>query len=139
MNHLILGLSHIGVKTIDSDKSVDFYKDILGFQHYYQIISEEGFRLDFLRLGSCIVELINNKNTSAEDMDKEGTVAHIALEVLNMESLIKELKQKGIDTWQTEHTGGSAEIFPTGVKNMFFKGPSGEMIEFMEHATPTFK
>ncbi len=139
MDHLILGLSHVGIKTLDSEKSVDFYKNILGFQHYYKFVSKEGFRLDFLRLGSCVVELINNHKTTENDMDTEGTVAHIALEVLNMESLIDELKKKGIDTWQTETTGGSIDIFPTGVKNMFFKGPSGEMIEFMEHTTPTFK
>jgi lactoylglutathione lyase len=136
MDHIIMGLSHIGIKTTDSEKSVDFYKNLLGFQHYYSFKSESGFRLDFLRLGGCIVELIYNQNLTQDDMNTEGTVAHLALEVLNIDGLVESLKKAGVDTWQSENTGGSAEIFPTGIRNIFFKGPSGELIEFMEHTSP---
>ena len=49
-NYLITGLSHIGVKTHDIEKSLDFYKNILGFQHYYHHELPNGMILDFVRL-----------------------------------------------------------------------------------------
>lgn len=134
MNNVIMGLSHIGIKTIDSKKSIDFYKDILGFQHYYHVKRKSGMQLDFLRLSGCIVELIYSPDFVEHDMDKEGTVAHIALQVLDIEYLVASLKENGIDTWQSEYISEAPDIFPTGIKNIFFKGPSGELIEFVEHS-----
>lgn len=133
MNYTIMGLSHIGVKTIDSEESINFYKDILGFQHYYHFENDNGVALDFLRLGGCIVELIFKPSFKKDDMDIEGTVAHIALQVLNIEALVADLKKKGVDTWQTKEICEAPDIFPTGVRNIFFKGPSGELIELAEH------
>jgi len=133
MNHLITGLSHIGIKTMDSKKSVDFYKNLLGFQHYYHTELESGVKLDFLRAGSCIVELICSPDFDESVLDTEGTVAHVAMEVLNIEELIDSLKKAGVDTWQSEKVVIMPNLFPTGSKNIFFKGPSGESLEFFEH------
>ena len=134
MNHLITGLSHIGIKTMDSEKSVDFYKNILGFSHYYHYEMESGTKLDFLRCGGCIVELIYSPAFDESVLNCEGTVAHVALEVLNIDSLVASLKKAGVDTWKSDAVGEMPKLFPTGSRNIFFKGPSGELLELFEHA-----
>ena len=132
-NYLITGLSHIGVKTNDTKKSLDFYKNILGFQHYYHYEMPNGMVLDFLRLAGCKVELIYSPDMTSDNFSKEGTVAHIALEVLNIENLVETLIESGVESIAENSIGAMPELFPTGVKNIFFKGPSGELIELFEH------
>ena len=132
---MINGLAHIGIKTMDSEKSVDFYKNTLGFQHYYHYNTENGVTLDFLRLGGCVIELICSPGVTEETLDKEGTVAHVALDVLNIDEMVSELKLKGIDTWQSDEVNTMDGLFPAGIKNIFFKGPSGELIELMEYTS----
>ena len=133
--HLVLGLSHVGIKTTDPEKSMDFYKNLLGFQHYYHHELTGGTTLDFLRAGSCAIELIYSPGFKDEDMGREGTVSHLALEVLDIEELVASLKKTGVDTWLSESIGELPELFPTGSRNIFFKGPSGELLELFEHAT----
>ena len=79
------------------------------------------------------MELIHSPGFKPEDMGIEGTVAHIALEVLNIENLVEALKQAGIESIKDSNIGTVPELFPTGIKNIFFKGPSGELIELFEH------
>ena len=135
MQHLVIGLAHIGVKTKNSKKSVDFYKDVLGFQLYYSYKFDDGTALDFLRAGSCIIEIIGNPNFDDAVCDCEGTVAHVALEVLNIDAMIASLKAAGVDSWQSDAPSELPELFPTGSRNIFFKGPSGELIELFEYTT----
>jgi len=120
----ITGLAHIGVFVKDMDKSIDYYKR-LGFT----LDKEEmpSIRLAFLSAGSCLIELIEQKDMPKRDA---GVVDHIAMVVDNIDEAIKNAKAQGIDIDASQVN--EAPILG-GIKNVFFVGPDGERLEFFEY------
>ena len=55
----------------------------------------------------------------------------IALEVLNIDAAVEDLKAKGVEMGRV---GSAPDFFPSGMKNVFFTGPNGETLEFVEYA-----
>ncbi len=134
MSHLIMGLAHIGIKTLDTQKSLDFYTKLLGFQQFYSKKMGNGTEISFIRAGGCIIELICSSKYKQDDMNKEGTIAHVALEVINIDDIISSLKKAGIDSFQSPSTIDFDDLFPLGSRIIFFKGPSGEIIELFQYS-----
>ncbi len=121
----VTGLAHIGVKVKDIEASKKFYVDLLGFQ-----IDEENdlgrIKLVFLSNGNCLIELI-----SADVVPElPGQIDHICMEVEGIDELVAELKGKGL-AFDGEVSYGAA--IRGGIKNIFFKGPDGERIEFFDY------
>lgn len=121
----VTGLAHIGVKVRDVEASKKFYVDLLGFH-----IDEEDdlgrVQLVFLSNGNCLIELI-----SAEKVPEvAGQIDHICMEVEGIDELVESLKQEGI-VFEGEVSYGAA--IRGGIKNIFFKGPDGERIEFFDY------
>ena len=120
----ITGLAHIGVFVKDIDKSVDYYKR-LGFT----LDKEEvpSIRIAFLSAGSCLIELVEQK-----DMPRRpaGVVDHVAMVVDDIEAAIANAKAQGIDIDASQVN--SVPILG-GIKNVFFEGPDGERLEFFEY------
>lgn len=123
MTGKIIGLAHIGVRTADIEKSIEFYQ-ALGFELTNR--ADVGTKLAFLDCGACEVELIQ----AAQFNKDEGPVAHIALNVQNIEEYAADKKAKGL-------IPADAEIkcmdILGGVKNLFFKGPSNETLELFDY------
>ncbi|MFR4979310.1 MAG: VOC family protein, partial [Butyricicoccus sp.] len=61
-----------------------------------------------------------------------GVLPHFAIEVEDLPSVIDTLRAMGIDTFCAEQPNVLPELFG-GLQNIFFRGPSGEMIELIEH------
>ena len=120
----ILGLSHIGIFVKDMAKSIDFYKR-LGFN----LDNEEnpGVPLAFLSAGTCLIELIEEKNNNRV---ATGLIDHVAMEVDNIEAAVANAQAKGIEI--DASTIKSVDILG-GIKNVFFDGPDGERLEFFEY------
>ena len=124
-NFLFKGLAHVGVMTDDAEKSVKWYCENLGFRPWYA--GKMGpMPLTFVEGGGLVIEFI-----SAGLAAPGGPVAHIALEVLNIEEAVKALREKGVEV---PPPGTAPDFFPTGMKNVFFTGPNGETLEFVEYA-----
>ena len=49
------GLQHIGVPTLDIDKTIDFYQ-ALGFEKVYQRTNDNGQQVAFLQFGNLQIE-----------------------------------------------------------------------------------
>ena len=120
----ITGLAHIGIFVKDMDKSIDYYKR-LGFT--LDKIEELGIRLAFLSAGTCLIELVEQKELPKRDA---GVVDHIAVVVDCIDTAIENAKSKGIDIDASQIN--EVPILG-GVKNVFFSGPDGERLEFMEY------
>ena len=120
----IKGLAHIGVFVKDIDKSIDFYKR-LGFT--LDKTESIHIRLAFLSAGTCLVELVEQKDMAAR---VPGTVDHFAMEVDDINAAIERAKANGIDI--DASTVSFVDILG-GVKNVFFEGPDGEKLEFFEY------
>jgi len=83
-----------------------------------------------LRWHDLVLELKQPNNRSIEYSD-DGYFNHICFEVNNIESIVNELREKGINTWLSENIA----VFPAygGLKNIFFRGPDGEQIELFQY------
>ncbi|MCL2501433.1 MAG: VOC family protein [Defluviitaleaceae bacterium] len=119
----ITGLAHIGVFVKDMAASIDFYKR-LGFT----LDAEEsvGVKLAFLSAGTCLIELIEIKDTSRP----AGVVDHVAMTVDDIEAAVARANANGI---VIDAAKISAAPILGGIKNVFFEGPDGERLEFFEY------
>jgi catechol 2,3-dioxygenase-like lactoylglutathione lyase family enzyme len=121
----VTGLAHIGVKVRDIEVSKKFYVDMLGFK-----VDEENdlgrLKLVFLSNGNCLIELISSDVVP----EAPGQIDHICVEVTGIDELVAELKEKGL-VFDGEVSYGAA--IRGGIKNIFFKGPDGERIEFFDY------
>ncbi len=123
--YLFKGLCHVGVMTDDAAKSVQWYCDNLGFRPWYA--GKMGpMPLTFIEGYGLVLEFI-----AAGKQPAGGPVAHIALEVINIEAAVEALKAKGVEVGPVS---SAPNFFPSGMKNVFFTGPNGETLEFVEYA-----
>lgn len=118
------GLAHIGIMTDDPDKCAKFYIDNLGFRPYHEAALRD-FKIVFVENNGMIIEFVGKGG-----VPHPGTVDHIAIEVQGIEALVEELRAKGIEF--ESDTINTMSIFPSGCKNIFFKGPAGERVEFFD-------
>ncbi len=122
----LLGLAHIGIMVKDVEKSIDFYQNILGFE--IQSIQDTGrSKLAFLQAGTCIVELVPVSETENRPI---GPVDHICIEVEDIGPLMERLKAQGVKF--EKETYSEIGLFG-GVRNVFFRGPDDERIEFFDY------
>ncbi len=123
--YLMKGLCHIGIMTDNAEASVRWYCEKLGFRPWYA--GKMGpMPLTFVEGYGMVVEFV-----AAGRFEGMGAVDHIALEVINIEAAVADLRAKGVDI---PDPGCAPDFFPSGMKNVFFKGPNGEKLEFVEYA-----
>ncbi len=116
------GLAHIGIFVKSIEESNKFYIDQLGFED-----AGRYGNLQFLRVGSCILELVEIADYKPRPA---GVIDHIAIEVEDIEKLVCKLTEKRFPF------SGEIKTMPDlcgGVKNLFFEGPDGERLEFFEY------
>lgn len=126
---MIVKLEHIGIRTDDMDRSIQFYTEVLGMKLVERVPLDETTELAFLSFPGqedVQVELIAR---SIEGMAVEGLVNHLALTVEDIDAVINKLKQHGVaisDEWP--------KTILDGRKIAFFNGPSGEKLELFQKA-----
>ena len=133
---LIRGLADICIHTDDMRKSLDFYKNILGFELFYSYVSkkkpEDGTLYNFVRAGSCVVMLTQPKDLNKIKKLGNSNGNHFALDVLGLDELIGKIKKAGY-SFEQEVPRGADDFFPTGYRSIFLQGPSGERIALVEY------
>jgi glyoxylase I family protein len=125
------GAHHIAVQTRDWDASVTFYKDVLGMEVTAEFGSSDR-KIVLLDMGDgSHMELFQPTASSptTEDAIPNDPVTHFALATTDARAAVEHVRQAGaeITLEPTDVTLGaiSATI-------AFFKGPSGEVIEFFQ-------
>lgn len=131
MKHII-GLAHIALYTKDMETSLNFYKILGGIvtdqadvqkptgTNHIKIVQMPGFFLE-------IIEPHDGSPVTAEG----GLFPHIALEVDDVDAAVSELKAAGISSFRTPEPN-TMPIFG-GIRNIFFYGPDGELLELLQH------
>lgn len=126
------GLAHIGLFINDIERSITFYRDILGFEIIWRLDAEEPdgsiTKVCFIRLGDLTIEIVQRP---FQEKRSDGWVDHIAILVENIEAAAEELRQKGI-VFETEEPVLGAGVFANGAKWLLFRGPDGEHLEISE-------
>ncbi|MDQ7093105.1 VOC family protein [Desulfosporosinus sp. PR] len=117
------GVEHIGIKALNMEKALDFYREVLGFKFLYQIKPGD-VELAFLELGGTVVELV-------EVIDgrrfEDGVINHLALRVTDIFKAIDYLQSQQVEMPSLEPMS-----LGEGRYNFFFHGPSGEKIELYQ-------
>ena len=123
---MVKKLLHTRYRVKDLEKTVSFYKDVLGLQETSRHTSGRGSQLVFLKAPESEEEIEICK------FDKSGPVVvgpdltHLAFEVGNLEKFARESAAKGYPLSDGPHqTGGGSKI-------AFIDAPEGYEIELIQ-------
>ena len=130
----IKGLAHIAILTDDIEKSIKFYERLGGqCTARGSVQKPTGVnQLAMLTIWDMDLEFIQPGDGSGKGDLGSGRIPHIAIEVEDLPHAVNMLKCMGISTFQTEKPNVLPDLFG-GLQNIFFTGPSGELIELIEH------
>lgn len=120
MDHGVM-LNHIGAYVKDLERSLNFYKDILGLRERYRFSIGEA-KIVVVDAFGGLLELIQRPGAPAEP--PKGSRIHIAFHVQDYKKLEKKLEEKGIQLRKATRDDGSSIAF--------FKDPDDHDIEIME-------
>jgi len=126
---MITGFDHIGITVKDLDKSIEFYTRILDFKEGRKFeYLERGVTILFLNVGKVQLELFGHSKEvlEAEKKPLQAGVAHIALEVENLNETYEKLKARGIE-FERE-----PRVAMMGQKIVFLSDPDGNILELVE-------
>lgn len=118
-------VAHVGIVVKDAQISSKFYCDVLGCKLYETVDSAE-LKLIMLKAGCQTIELVQY----FKDKERErgaGVVDHIAFIVPDMDMALEQLALHNVPLLQDK-----PKVLPDK-KIMFFSGPDGERLEFIEN------
>ena len=119
------GVNHIGVPTLDYNKSVEFYLG-LGFTKASTKVNPNGQQVALMQCGNLIVEIYDKEGAAM----KIGAINHIAIDVHDIDELHKIIKAKGYKFIQDKVT--PLPYWEHGIKYFSIEGPNKETLEFCE-------
>jgi len=132
----INGLNHVCIYTENLAESVQFYQHFFGFECFYETSAgnkSEGeqfpFHVKLLRQSDFVLELIEPALAAYVHKGVTGAINHIGLDVTNIELVVEDLREKGMD--QPLEIGEMPDFY-YGIKAVSIKGPSGETISLYE-------
>ena len=118
-------LAHVGIYVKDMEVSKKFYMEVLGFEFEFETDPAKGVHLCFLKNGTCKIELIEKPEFVKED----GHIDHLCIKVDDIKEAVENLKKHNVEISGEIMT--MPQVF-NGIKNIFFRGPDGERLEFNE-------
>jgi len=126
-----LGTHHIAVQTRNWDESVKFYTDVMGMTKVAQFGSAER-RIALFDIGDgSHMELFEPTADSPKVGDEavNDPVTHIAFTTTDIEAAVKRVRDAGMEITREIVTLDVAHL---NITIAFFKGPSGEIVEFFQ-------
>lgn len=121
------GLAHIAIRTMDVEKSIEFYEKIGGKVRMADILGTDK--------GDKLLALVDFAGVTLELIQifepvESGVSPHFAIYVDNIVDTVAEIKAAGITSYPTERIS-RMKMFG-GLTNWFLNGPGGEQIEFIQ-------
>ena len=140
---MIKSLGHVALSVSDMDRSLAFYRDLLGMKVLMELdVSDERIgnvigvpgakcRIVHLTLGDAMLELFQysepvGRNAARSLRQYDHGLSHIGFEVNDFHRHVEELKERNV-----EFLGEPVEFRP-GVWVVYFRGPDGEVCEFRQ-------
>ncbi len=146
-----LELQHVGIYARNLEESIDFYRDVLGFEHVYSTNAMEGdkpLRMAWIRNSKgVVIELIEQEDKTCIDGTGIGN-NHMTFRIDDMDAFVKHLGDHGIEI----EAGPFPAAMPFGkslsedersmfrecsdegaeLNIMFFRGPGNERFEVLQ-------
>lgn len=93
-------INHLGIATNDIEQALKFWADSLGLENVHtEVVDDQKVRVAMLPLGESRIELlepISDDSPISKFLEKRGGgIHHIAIEVDDIEALLKKLKENG--------------------------------------------
>jgi lactoylglutathione lyase len=124
-------IEHVGIMVSSMEKSIAFYRDIVGFELLGTLDHGNGtVKLAFMATPGAKeteLELVEGYNGN---LPAEGKVHHIAFTVDDLEAEISRIEKLGVTFIDPDIT-----TLPNGARYRFFYGPDGEWLELFQPAT----
>ncbi len=116
-------IDHIGIAVKSLTEGLKFYRDALGLDYQgEEEVRDQGVKVAFLEIGESKIELLeplNEDSPIARHLEKRGEgVHHIAVEVEDLETRMKEMKEAGVRFIGEEPAAGA------GNKKIIFIHPA---------------
>ena len=94
----IIGIGHLALRVRDLDRSLDFWRDRVGFQEMDRLRRDDGTTwLVYLRITDTqCLELFPDATTDKVPPDDQNGVMHICLEIDDLDVEIARLEQAGV-------------------------------------------
>ena len=141
---MIKGIDHVGISVTSLDRSIEFYRDLLGMEvvhrgkivggeRYDRILALKGsqFRAARLKKGDLQVELFEFMNPSPQPLDprypvSDHGISHFGVQVADLEGMYKRLLAAGV------FFHCPPMEFPGGTKATYVRDPDGNVFELIE-------
>jgi lactoylglutathione lyase len=126
---MVKKLLHTRYRVKDLEKTVSFYKDVLGLQEIRRHTSGRGSQLVFLKAPQSEEEIELCKFDESGPVVVGPDLTHLAFEVENLEKFAREAKAKGYPLSDGPHkTSGGSVI-------AFIDAPEGYEIELIQRGS----
>ena len=124
---MVKKLLHTRYRVTDLEKTVSFYRDVLGLQEVSRHTSPRGSQLVFLKAPGSEEEIEICKFDESGPVQVGPDVTHLAFEVDDLEAFAKEAAAKGypLSDGPTKTSSGSAIAF--------VDAPEGYEVELIQH------
>jgi lactoylglutathione lyase len=123
---MIKKLLHTRYRVHDLEKTVSFYKDVLGLKEVRRQTSGRGSQLVFLKAPGSDEEIEICKFDESGPVMVGPDLTHLAFEVEDLEKFAKEAAAKGYPLSDGPHSTGTGKI-------AFIDAPEGYEIELIQH------
>jgi lactoylglutathione lyase len=125
---MIKKLLHTRYRVHDLEKTVSFYKNVLGLKELRRHTSGRGSQLVFLRAPEGDEEIEICKFDQSGPVVVGPDLTHLAFEVDDLEKFAREAAAKGYPLSDGPHSTGNSKI-------AFVDAPEGYEVELIERAT----
>ena len=122
---MVKKLVHTRYRVKDLEKTVSFYRDVLGLQEVRRHTSGRGSRLVFLKAPQSEEEIEICKFDESGPVVVGPDLTHLAFEVDDLDAFARESAAKGYPLSDGPHPSGSGRI-------AFIDAPEGYEIELIE-------
>ena len=125
---MIKKLLHTRYRVTDLEKTVTFYKDVLGLEETSRHTSGRGSQLVFFKAPGSDEEIEICKYDGSGPVNVGSDITHLAFEVDDMEAFAKHSTAKGYPLSDGPHKSGSGSVIA------FIDAPEGYEVELIQRA-----
>jgi len=125
VSDFITGIQHVGIPSIDLDKTIAFYKS-LGFEQAGLFLNGKN-RCAFMRLNNLTIETWEGDPTNPE----AGAINHISLNTTDVDQAFAAAKELGL-TMVNDEIQSIPSFWDKGIRFFNILGPNHETIEFCQ-------
>jgi lactoylglutathione lyase len=122
---MVKKLLHTRYRVSDLEKTISFYKDVLGLEEVRRQTSGRGSQLVFLKAPDSDVEIEICKFDESGPIVVGPDLTHLAFEVEDLDLFAKKAAAKGYPLSDGPHSSGTGKI-------AFIDAPEGYEIELIE-------